>query len=143
MTLGGRVLFRDRFAGTEAGVSGALSRAQADLGASPLGVERRDNLVIVLGEVLNNSVEHGMADRTDGWIEMIIRMNPADRAEVAIADDGRPLPLHLLQGAQAPDVTVDADAMPEGGFGWFIIHTLVDDMTYERADGRNHLTFSI
>ncbi|WP_348540063.1 hypothetical protein [Ruegeria sp. HKCCE4148] len=30
--------------------------------------------------------------------------------------------------------------MPEGGFGWFLIHQLTSDIQYERRDGCNRLS---
>ena len=40
-------------------------------------------------------------------------------------------------------MTEDIQDMPEGGFGWFMIHTLADSINYERIDDENRFTFCV
>ena len=42
-----------------------------------------------------------------------------------------------------PDLGVEVQDMPEGGFGWFLIRSLVDEMTYERCNTGNCLMLCI
>lgn len=131
---------RDR--GDEAAVSRALDRVRDALADHAVDPGRAGDLMIVLGEVLNNTVEHALAGRDDGWFEIVLRDGEGG-LEVALSDDGRALPPALLSGGSLPEMGEVVDDLPEGGFGWFIIHTLVDDMTYARDGGVNHLSFSI
>jgi serine/threonine-protein kinase RsbW len=111
--------------------------------AAGLPSARFDELVIVLGEVLNNVVEHAFVGCPDpGWIDVEV-VRDGRSVRVALADDGAPLPPALLRGADLPAGGELLDDLPEGGFGWFIVHSLVDDMTYERDGGRNVLSFSV
>lgn len=100
----------------------------------------RADLGIVLGEVLNNIVEHAVPQGPEGWIDVEVKC-AAGRLQVETVDTGLPLPPQLLSGAALPDMGDTPLDLPEGGFGWFIIHALARDMTYERAGGRNHLSF--
>ncbi len=100
----------------------------------------RADLAIVLGEVLNNIVEHAIPRGGEKWIELAVTC-AAGRLQVETVDKGAPLPPQLLGGAALPDMGDTPLDLPEGGFGWFIIHALARDMTYERAGGRNHLSF--
>ena len=136
-------LFDRRCAGTDAAVAETLDALQAALAARLVDPARMGDLAIVLGEVLNNTVEHAMAGRDDGWIAVAVQER-GDRLEVLVTDDGRALPPALLAGGDAalPEMGDAVEDLPEGGFGWFIIHTLVDDMTYEREDGVNRMSFS-
>lgn len=107
-----------------------------------LAPDRLEDLTILLGEVLNNVVEHALAQRPDAtWRLTLAPMRGALR--VTVEDGGVPLPPSLPHGAPLPNMDVDSANLPEGGFGWFIIHALADDMMYERIQGRNRLTFSI
>ena len=92
----------------------------------------------VLAEILNNVVEHAYGDDADCLIELrIVREDSSIRAQVI--DTGRPMP-----GGQAPDPDCpDPCAMPEGGFGWYIIRALSDDVTYVRDGERNTLSVAL
>ena len=41
--------------------------------------------------------------------------------------------------APEPDISLSADMRKDGGLGIFLARKLVDEMTYERVDGRNIL----
>ncbi len=100
----------------------------------------RDNVLLVLGEVLNNIAEHagrGGAEGVDLELDIV-----CDRLHVRTQDSGLALPACLLGSPTLPEMGATVDDLPEGGFGWFIIHALVDDMVYEREAGRNVLSFS-
>ena len=138
----GEVVFRGRCSGDDDAVGRLVEELQATFSARLVDPERAGNVLIVLGEMLNNTVEHAMRGRSDGWIDLTVR-SFADRMEVLTRDDGRALPPALLEGGRdLPAMGDTPDDMPEGGFGWFLIHTLVDDLTYERTDGVNRMTFS-
>ena len=135
------ILFDAEFPATAADVRAQLVRVEAAFGADRCDADAASDMLIVLGEVLNNVVEHaGVVG--DGRVRVCVR-HCGDRLAVEASDDGRPLPPSLLGAAPAPALDGAVDDLPEGGFGWFIIHSLVEDMTYERQDGRNRLSFSL
>lgn len=97
---------------------------------------------IVLAEVLNNITEHAYEDRGYGAINTRISVAP-DSMFVTLVDYGKPMPgLSLPEGKQA-DLNVALDDLPEGGFGWFMIRELTQDLHYGRQNDQNHLTFRI
>ncbi|MBM2575913.1 ATP-binding protein [Jannaschia sp. Os4] len=102
----------------------------------------RDDLLMVLAEVMNNIVLHAYAGAEGGWIEIDVHRT-RDGLTVETRDAGRPLPPALLEGGEAPPLGETMDDLPEGGFGWFIIHNLAQDMMYAREAGENRLTFSL
>jgi len=108
--------------------------------------DRCARIEIAAVKVLNNIVEHAFADPKTGsgpdtnrrirlictWLDTTICLE--------IADNECALPGEALPEGRAADVDVAVAALPEGGFGWFLIRTLVSDIVYDRRDGRNFTT---
>lgn len=97
-----------------------------------------DMLRLCLAEALNNIVEHAYSGADGRPIYADVRLRD-DGCEVTLIDEGIPMP-----GGQLPDGTVEFDegdlsALPEGGFGWMLIRSEMDDVEYERRDGCNVL----
>lgn len=89
---------------------------------------------IVLAEVLNNVVEHAYGDRA-GAIEVEVA-RIGDGLRCRVVDFGRPMP-----GGQLPDPNLTPpEDLPEGGFGWYLIRTLAQELRYRRLHGRNELS---
>jgi len=128
--------------GNEASVSETLTDLKLLLQDRGYCEEVCANALLVLGEVLNNIVEHALAEIPDAIISLNL-MQTGQRILVETCDPGRPLPPDLMRVAQLPGMPETIDDMAEGGFGWFIIHSLVEDMVYEREDGQNRLSFSV
>jgi serine/threonine-protein kinase RsbW len=97
----------------------------------------RGKAEIVLAEALNNIVEHAYADGS-GEIELTICLN-GQGLSCRIVDHGAPMP----QGALPDGTLAAADDLPEGGFGWYLIRTLSEDLHYARVAGQNQLTFRL
>lgn len=95
---------------------------------------------LVLAEALNNVVEHAYA-HFPGQIEVEVRRDP-DHLRFDISDRGLPMP-----GAQPPPGRLPEaetfENLPEGGFGWFLIRSLVQDLAYRREGQRNLLSFGV
>lgn len=120
-------------------VRAALERLFAALPADLLDADSRGSAEIVIAEVLNNIVEHAYADLV-GEIEMTIRPAP-DGLLCLICDRGRPLPAGCLSAT--PPAPPGPDDMPEGGFGWYLIHALGRDVAYSRDGQANRLSFRV
>ena len=136
-----RTVLQERIGGTPAEVAAALERLRAAGRAQRIDDVRLDDIVIVAAEVLNNIVEHAFAGRVEGHVDLCVTRR-RNRVEVEIRDNGRPMPPDLLNGAEIPESGGPVEDLPEGGFGWFIIHSLVDDMIYERENGLNQMGFT-
>lgn len=130
------------FEGTFDNVSAHLQKLDAELDRNDVAPSCKDDILIVLGEVLNNIVEHGYKERNGGDIHLKAHAEK-DAVHISTVDHGPPIPRSTLSEANLPEKTEDMQTMPEGGFGWFMIHALTDDMSYERVDGQNRFSFSI
>lgn len=138
-----RVILRGRIPASDEAVSAVLGRLGRTLAALGAREEARADILLALAEILNNIIEHSVAGMAEPHIHLTMTQS-GPRIQVEIVDHGRPLPLSLLSAAALPAMPndpLDIDALPEGGFGWFIIHELAQDMTYEREGGANMLSF--
>ncbi|HEY0274606.1 MAG TPA: ATP-binding protein [Paenirhodobacter sp.] len=93
-------------------------------------------LELVLAEIMNNIVEHGYANSGEGTISLALALQ-GDELICTIGDFGPALPQNCLYGAIQPPEPSD---LPDGGFGWFLIRDLAQNLHYDREEGRNWLT---
>lgn len=94
---------------------------------------------VSLDEVLANVVRHGLEGRGElARVELELRFEPGDppRCEVRVEDDG---PEFDPLGAAAPDTSLGVEERPIGGLGIELVKRLMDEVHYERRDGRNRL----
>ncbi|MFU8881530.1 MAG: ATP-binding protein [Rhodobacterales bacterium] len=113
------------------------------------GCESRPDLIgrveLVLAEMLNNITEHGYAQDANGWISLRCRFG-AEGILVSIADTGQAIPCKVLESSDKdlPDLScLDGDALPEGGFGWSLIHRLTRNLRCQRDGNRNHVSLLV
>ena len=122
-------------------------RFLADVGEDTLG-----RLELVLAEVMNNVTEHGPgvsdgnplddgALNTQAPLIHLCIVHHEGGLSCAITDDGVSIPDECLLPRSIPDATqVD---VPEGGFGWFLIQDLTQELCYYREERRNFLAFRV
>ncbi len=100
-------------------------------------------LELLLAEVLNNIVEHGYGDTGHGIITLSM-VRDGRGLSCSVSDDGVELPSDCLHQPLSPDAKRPKPGdLPEGGFGWFLIRDLAEDLGYHRVDGRNLLAFRL
>lgn len=133
---GVRLVLQSSLAEIRAGLRDLLSCALLD----DLGEDCRSTVQIVLAEALNNIVEHAYAGDA-GLIEVELWRDPAC-LRIQIRDSGRPMPNASLPKGTLPPLGAMED-LPEGGFGWFLIHSLALDLAYHREGGLNRLSFDL
>jgi serine/threonine-protein kinase RsbW len=95
---------------------------------------------LVLAEVLNNVAEHAYDGSAPGEVGLSLTLAGAALA-CRVSDGGRRFP-----GGRPPSPgrkPPDPGALPEGGFGWSLIHALTRRLDYRHAEGRNLLSFDI
>ncbi|MGH1369811.1 MAG: ATP-binding protein [Maritimibacter sp.] len=97
---------------------------------------------ILIAEVLNNIVEHAYAGTQDGMITVELGIE-RERILIETRDCGVAMPGLNLPDAKEHDLDVEMDALPEGGFGWFLIHSLAENLTYTRSKTENLLHFTV
>ena len=99
-----------------------------------------DDVQIALAEALNNIVEHAYAGQTKGAMNVVVSAS-TKHLDFCLTDWGQALP-----GEQLPDADLpDACALAEGGYGWFLIQTLMTQVQYARTahSNRLHLRLSL
>ena len=124
----------------EAGaVRQALQAACDTLLLRSLTEDARGTVQVVIAEALNNIVEHAYSTG-EGEIELSLKRKDG-KLSVLITDRGHPMPGGHLREGRLPEP--DPADLPEGGFGWFLIRSLSQDLRYCRSEGRNHLFFRL
>lgn len=115
-----------------------------------LTANQRGTVEVVLAEVLNNIAEHAYGGGT-GTINLTVQTCAVGLA-CRVIDTGFPMPGGQLPAGNHPLPQTDTGAMaerpalddlPEGGFGWYIIRTLTQNLTYTRIGSQNRLDFVI
>jgi len=89
-------------------------------------------------EAVNNSIEHAYQLADGGEVEVVINCDGAC-LHIEVRDRGRGMPATALASADAPDVDVAREALPEGGMGLYLVQRLMDRVSYESQAGRNVL----
>lgn len=102
----------------------------------------RDNAQLVIAEVLNNIEEHSYQGKIGGKLKVKIGVRDGE-LEVETQDFGQPMPNLAVPSKRDPNPNVPRYELPEGGFGWFLIHTLAPGPVYSRRGQTNILQFTI
>jgi len=124
--------------GTPDSVRVILSELRSRLDALGLTADQCGRVEIALAEALNNIVEHAYAGHGGGPVRLHGALT-GGRLEIGLRDEGRPLPGLRLPDPQLPGCSGPVEALPEGGFGWYLIHDLTDALTYRRNGAENWL----
>jgi serine/threonine-protein kinase RsbW len=92
---------------------------------------------VALDEALSNTVRHGYRKHGGDGRHIEIRFQVDDgMLEVTIQDDA---PAFDPLAAPAPDTTSGLADRPVGGLGILLTKRLMDEVRYERAEGRNRV----
>lgn len=121
-------------------VRSALQQAADRLAARHVTSDQQIALELILAEVLNNIVEHAYCEQ-GGMIQARI-MIMADELRCEVCDWGLPMPNNRPPEGRSAAIDVPVEDLPEGGFGWFLIRSLVKDLQYRRDGPMNRLAFS-
>jgi serine/threonine-protein kinase RsbW len=95
-------------------------------------------LELSVTEAITNIVKHAYGPQDNGPIEISIQ-SANDRITVVLRDEGVEIPDgidHLGNGFSLGDEFED---LPEGGMGWFLIKSDMDQVTYARTGHVNEL----
>ncbi|WP_425099916.1 ATP-binding protein [Tropicibacter sp. S64] len=119
-----------------------LMRVRSDMLGLGVGPEDFGLCEIVLAEALNNIVEHAYSEAADGEIRLSLSVD-ARTLVARIEDFGLGMPGGGLPEGGLGSLDVAVNDLPEGGFGWFMIHSMTDTLCYRRKNGVNILDFTI
>lgn len=98
-----------------------------------------DRAELLLAEILNNIAEHAYCGTT-GWIELRCTLDP-EGLQIDIRDWGKPLPRFLLRPPEMAGLSrsdAPLNTLPEGGFGWYLIHQLARQLHCHRENDSDH-----
>ena len=93
---------------------------------------------LVLEELGLNILSYGSAEPDHSPEVEIVLVSEDDSLTIEVLDDGQAF--DPLEDINTPDVDAMINDRPIGGLGMHLVKTLMDDLSYERTDGRNHLT---
>ncbi|CUK11602.1 Serine-protein kinase RsbW [Ruegeria denitrificans] len=127
------------FAATESEASAGIAQLSQRLSAQGLPTHKAGDVKIALAEAINNVIEHAYADITPAKVKVRCRLHQ-NWLEILISDTGNPLPGFRVPDGIPASLGSTIDELPEGGFGWFLIHELTSDIRYERSNGCNRLS---
>lgn len=132
-----------RFTSGTLHVRRALEQIRAVLRARHIENDLCDTTQIVLGEVLNNVVEHAYNDEKGHGVAVEIWYLDAG-LWCRISDRGRQMPNGVPPAGLLPAVDTETrEALPEGGFGWALVREMTQDLRYDRVSDANELSFLI
>ena len=103
----------------------------AEAHAMPADVRR--SISISLDELLANALSHGRTGRDPCSVSVGVDLDP-ERVTVIVTDDGMPFDPFARD---APDTSLSVEERPVGGLGIHLVGQLMDQVSYQRQDGRN------
>ncbi len=87
--------------------------------------------------LFTNIISYGFEDELEHQIKFTLAKDK-ETLVVQVEDDGKPFnPLDVAK----PAIPQDLDSMNIGGLGIHLIKNMMDDINYQRADGKNRLIF--
>jgi serine/threonine-protein kinase RsbW len=93
-------------------------------------------------EAVNNCIEHAYRQDDGHQVKVTLEIG-AEAVEIDVEDEGEPLDRELVDKIKADGLSfdpADMDNLPEGGMGWFLINSMMDEVHYDSAGGRNVLS---
>ena len=93
---------------------------------------------LVLEELVLNIIDYGFDDGNEDHEFEVVLISEDDNLTIQITDDG--IPFDPLKDAKIPDTDAPLEDRPIGGLGVHLVRTMMDEVSYRREDGKNHLT---
>jgi len=121
---------------TVQGVFDALDRCDSVLHEAGIAAGTREDVRLVLEELMVNMVQHGHDGSPDGEIRLRLRPS-AEAVQVELHDNGTPFdPMEASPPALTGDI---ADAEEAGGMGIHLVRAMASELTYSHDSEGNHL----
>jgi len=92
--------------------------------------QEQSNLLLAVGELCANCIQHAYEGRGGQPIQVSVRSS-ADSLVIEVEDFGKPFDADEYE-------TPDFDALPDSGYGLFLVKTIADDLSFDVA--REHGT---
>lgn len=101
-----------------------------------LGMELQMNLNLVMEEMVSNVIFYAYPEGTDAEIELMAE-NEGKELTFVLSDQGRAFDPTLKEDA---DIDVNPIDREIGGMGILIVKNIMNQVTYQRLEGKNLLT---
>ena len=95
------------------------------------------NATLSLDELITNIVSYGYRDREER--EILVTLTEEDGALVVVLEDDG-IAFDPFSAAPEPDLEAGVEERRIGGLGVYFVKSLMDEVAYERRDGRNRIT---
>ena len=118
----------------------AIQAVNFAIGHLKITIDELTSIEIVLTEVTNNIVEHAYQKIGGKPIDLRVCHHPVG-LKFEFVDHGLAMPNGKIPADVALDLDCPVADLPEGGFGWPLIHRLVSGFEYTRVGDENHLRF--
>jgi serine/threonine-protein kinase RsbW len=105
--------------------------------ASPLGTAKAREVEAAVVEAVNNAIEHAYNNEKGHRVEVMVTLL-ADRIVCHICDTGRTM--NQVPGGLAAAGGRGSEQLAEGGRGFLIMRSLMDEVSYARVGGQNVLS---
>jgi len=95
-------------------------------------------------EAINNCIKHAYQNLPGNSVEVVISLF-IDRITFDVCDHGKAMETETFEKQKRKELDFDPnvlDELPEGGMGLYIIRSVMDQVEYSSADGRNVLTMT-
>ena len=124
-----------RLQGDDARVGDALDAVRSFAGAARLPPELIQDVLVVVDEVVANTLRHGRFEGREPEVEIRLAIQEG-ALELQFSDNASPFdPLSVAD----PRLDRPVEARPSGGLGLFLVRSLTDSQCYTREGGRNVL----
>jgi len=114
----------------------SVNRICREAGLSEQGAFEVEVCVV---EAVNNVIKHAYQEKPGKEVEIYLEVT-AHALDVKVADAGHPLPAKMLR-PRRPQIGKGVE-LSDSGRGLFIIHSLMDQVSYATGEGRNVLSLT-
>jgi len=104
-----------------------------------LAENRIQQVLLATEEALVNIFSYAYAESDPGQVRVVCE--PAEKNGLTIRFEDSGTAFNMLD-ADDPDLTLSIEERGIGGLGIFFIRQMIDELAYERKDGKNILTFT-
>ena len=103
-----------------------------------LGLDDRDagRVELCVVELATNCIRHAYRDEPGHPVTVRLTAR-AEEVVVAVVDEGTPVPAEKRVPPPGSPNPIDLQSIPEGGRGLFLVHELMDSVSYESEGPRN------
>ena len=122
-------------------VTDVVKQSIAWLNTHDVEADLAANAEIVLAEALNNIVEHAFEFQPTGQIDLSAELSELNLTFM-LKDNGKVFP-GIPQKKEMKGAEIAFEDLPEGGFGWFLIHELTEQIAYARLEDQNALQLQL